>query len=52
MLDGPKIIHTLGNFARLPIAEPDEPVPTADEHNNTIHTTFREVAPTESQGWR
>ena len=34
-------IHTLGNFARLPLAELDEPVavPTADEHNNTIHTS-------------
>ena len=40
-LDGPNIIHTLGNFARLPLDEPDEPVPTvtADEHNNTIHAS-------------
>ena len=36
-LDGPNIIHTLGNFAQLRLDEPDEPVPTADEHNNTIH---------------
>ena len=40
-LDGPNIIHTLGNFARLPLDEPDEPVPpvTTDEHNNTIHAS-------------
>ena len=38
-LDGPNIIHTLGNFARLTIDEPDEPVPTADERNNTIHSS-------------
>ena len=35
-LDGPNIIHTLGNFARLRLYEPDEPVPTADEHNNQL----------------
>ena len=30
------LIHTLGNFARLRLYEPDEPVPTADEHNNQL----------------
>ena len=35
-LDGPNIIHTLGNIARLRLYEPDEPVPTADEHNNQL----------------
>ena len=31
-------IHS-ANFARLPLAEPDEPMPTADEHNNTVHVS-------------
>ena len=52
MLDGPNIIHTVGNFAQLPLNEPDEPVPTADEHNKTIHASSVRLPPTESQGWR
>ena len=38
-LDGRNTIHPLGNFDRLPLDEPDEPLPTADEHNNTIHAS-------------